>query len=319
MKFSKMVLVLIGICLILAQSAFAVRLGGGRSYGMQRSYSHQTYSQSRNYTSPGTAQQSINTTQQPQRTGMGAGAAGAAGGYMLGRSMSNNNGYESNQQQQQAVPASNNMSEFGSHIPWGIISILGIFLIFGLMFFRKAKPNPGFLGNTNSGQTTGNPFSFFSNNQNNMMQNRAPQSAPIAANQAQIITMPMDSMDKMPDGVESIYFLRQVKGMFLHLQSMNSADDVNEIAKYMTPDLYQEMKGVISSNSAIADFTNLDCQLLSCEMSGTQLIASVKFFGSVSEDPTKASVPFSEIWNFIKTDLNTGKWVIAGIQQETKN
>lgn len=313
----KIVVMLVGMCLIFVQSAGASRLGGGKSYGTQRSYSQQNYSGSHNYAPQGTA-----PIQQQQRSGMGAipaaalgAAAGAAGGYLMGRSMSNNNnaGSESNNQQQAATPS---LSDAGNHIPWGIISILGMLLVFGLMFFKRSKQqSPGFFGNTGS-PIAGSPFSFSNNNQNSMMQ-QSGSTVTVDPSLPRVIAMPMSSMDKMPDGVESIYFLRQVKGMFLHLQSMNNAENVNEIEKYMTPELYQEMKNAIGSNSELADFSNLDCQLLSCETMGTQLIASVKFFGQVSEDPKQKPVPFSETWNFIKTDLNAGKWLIAGIQQDT--
>ena len=129
----------------------------------------------------------------------------------------------------------------------------------------------------------------------------------------------MSDPNKMPDGVETIYFLRQAKGMFLHVQSMNSADNVVELEKYMAPELYNSIKNSISDNDVIADFNNLDCQLVNCELENNQLTASVRFFGLVSENPTSPALPFSEIWNFIKPDLSINKWLIAGIQQENSN
>lgn len=50
----------------------------------------------------------------------------------------------------------------------------------------------------------------------------------------------------MADGIEVQFFLRQAKGMFLHIQSMNTPENVSEIAKYMTPELYFEMKSLIN-------------------------------------------------------------------------
>lgn len=324
MKKTNILAFILTISMLFSQNAFAKRLGGGGSYGMQRSSSHQNYSQPpRGYSSYGQNYTNPQTT--GQRSGMGAGtaaalgaAAGAAGGYMIGRSMANNGNNEANESNnhQQAGYANNN-SEMGSHIPWGIIAILGILLAFGLMFFRKNKiaPNNNLINqNNNNGfnntaytaTNTGNTQTF-NGQQNTAMNNNAGQ-API-----------VNSMNKMPDGIETIYFLRQVKGMFLHIQSMNNVENINEIAKYMTPELYNEIRNSVSNNNSIADFNNLDCQLLDCEMENNQLVASVKFFGLVSEEANTAATTFSEIWNFVKVDLNTNKWLVAGIQQETLN
>jgi predicted lipid-binding transport protein (Tim44 family) len=97
---------------------------------------------------------------------------------------------------------------------------------------------------------------------------------------------------------------------------MNNQENVAEVAKYMTPELYQEIREEIMNNNFIADFSNLECQLLNCEMKDNTLIASVRFFGNVSDEPNQSPQPFSEVWNFIKTDLQTGKWLVAGIQQQ---
>lgn len=312
MKFKKYAFIFMSISLIFSQFAFAARFGGGRNRGMQRS----TYTSNNSYYSNShTAQPE--PTYQPRQSGMGAGTAaavgavaGAAGGYMLGRSMSQQGPAASTpvtQAQQQEASASK------SSIPWGIIAILGLLLMIGLLFFRKKiatsafkQPGDSFFNRPNNFQTPNN--------------GQAPMRTTLDPNQRQF-NMPgantkVDTTpQKMPDGVETIYFLRQVKGMFLHIQSMNNSANMEEIQKYMTPDLYQEIKEDMASNQSIADFTNLDCQLVNCEIEKDKLLASVRFIGMVSEEPTAPPVPFNEIWNFVKTDINTNRWLIAGIQQ----
>jgi predicted lipid-binding transport protein (Tim44 family) len=91
---------------------------------------------------------------------------------------------------------------------------------------------------------------------------------------------------KLIDGIEREFFLRQAKGIFLRIQSMNNKDNVNEIAKYLTPELYQNIKDEINNNEFIADFINLN----------------------------KNTEPFSEIWHFLKKDIAVNKWIVAGIQ-----
>lgn len=312
----KLIAILACACLVITQNAFAARMGGGKSYGMQRSISNKP--QQQNYQQQPYQQQPA----QQARPGMGAGtagmlgaAAGAAGGYMLGRSMSNNNGNNIN-----ASGVSVQAEPSQSNIPWGTIGILSILLLLGLMMFRKNKANPGFSGNTNvnpNQPSSSNMFRIPGINRDNNTQNAIPgyynTQQPVSTNPAN----GPSTMDKMPDGVETMYFLRQVKGTFLHIQSMNNPDNVSEVEKYMTSNLYQEIRSTISANSFVADFTNLDCQLIDCEANQGQLIASVKFFGMVSDEPNQPAHPFSEIWNFVKPDIQVNKWLVAGIQQET--
>lgn len=320
----KKILVILLIGTLLATNAFAGRFGGGRSSGMQRRitsnnmHSNSAYSQPNTHSAVGGS-----PVQQQQRSGMGAGtaamlgaAAGAAGGYMLGKSGSNDS---SNTNASGGVV--NEARE--SSIPWGTIAILIAILALGLMFFRK-KTKPGMTsGNIMSNFTSNAPTNFSipnltrtpGNSQSNKTTGRA-------GGVAQTV-----QLDKMPDGVETVYFLRQAKGMFLHIQSMNNADNLGEIQKYMTAQLFADTKDEIAQNPVLADFSNLDCQLLQSEAVEArqsedgvaieaQLVASVKFFGNVSENPELPAQPFSEIWNFIKSASTNNKWVVAGIQQE---
>lgn len=315
----KLLVILLTGSLLLANNAFAGRFGSGKNSGMQRSTTpsntNSGYSSAAPTGSAGSGQ---------QRSGMGAGtaamlgaAAGAAGGYMMGKSSNNHNasGVVTN--------------ETRSAIPWGTIIILIAILALGLIFFRK-KTNPGL--------SSGNPMSNFNshgsnsfnmpniNRTPNNIQTNKPTNKPIIRFGSAKDPVP-EQLDKLPDGVETIYFLRQAKGMFLHIQSMNNIENLNEIQKYMTPQLFAETRDDIAKNPALADFSNLDCQLISCEdiKAGqtedgqpieASLVASVKFFGNVSDAPEQEPKQFSEIWNFVKSASSNNKWIVAGITQE---
>ena len=321
MKCKKCIVLLIMIASLIANFVHAGRFGGGRSFGMRRSFSSPSYSRPQyTHTMP---QSNPNVAQPTQRSGgIGAGtaavlgaAAGAAGGYMLGRnsnennqnngnnannSMNNASAPNSNSPQSQENNATTN-SLNSSNIPWGIITILGILLVLGLMVFKKSKP--GGLGTSQNNNNNNSPFINTTNPGFNNMNTNS-------------INNNMINMDKLPDGIEKVYFLRQAKGIFLHVQSMNNRENLFEIQKYLTPELYQSIQATIQDNDAIADFNNLDCQLLDCNVEGNQLFASVKFTGFVSENPQQSPVPFGETWNFVKTDINSGKWLVEGIQQD---
>jgi predicted lipid-binding transport protein (Tim44 family) len=83
----------------------------------------------------------------------------------------------------------------------------------------------------------------------------------------------------------------------------------------MTPELFDELRGTIASNGDVADFQNLDCQLVDSATEVGRYIASVRFSGQVSESVNATPVPFNETWHYVKDPAGT-KWLVAGIQQD---
>lgn len=305
-KFStKLGVILISASLIFAENAFAARMGKSRSTGMQRSVSTQQTTTSRTQPQGGYAQQA--PVQQPRSgmssllTGLGL---GALGGYLMGKSMNSHNESAT----QQSV-ASNE-----SGIPWGIIGILGLLLVIGLMIFRRktaaqSANNSGFGGLQ---PPVNNNFEI----PNIRRDNSNPVQTTTTAAGSGVSPQINPLQEKMVDGIEVQYFLRQVKGMFLHIQSMNTPENVSEVAKYMTPELYTELQQSISANDFVADFPQLDCLLLESIAENGNFIASVKFFGKVSDSPNTPVTDFAEIWNFIKpASVPNARWIVAGIQQ----
>lgn len=317
------------ISFLFLQLSFAGRFGGGRSYGMQRNYtkSFNNY-RPNNFQQPhGSSFQPYNNVQQ-NRSGMSStkaaligAAAGAAGGYMLAKATNNNQGEQpvdsTNVNKVEAsgiAKPSENMQNSSSNLtgqfPWGLIMGLGLLFAFGLFIFRK-KIAPGIPSNVS------NNNHFMKNNDNNIQSSSAISNNYNFNNtNAHINNTTENVVEKMPDGIETVYFLRQAKGMFLHIQSMNNAININEIEKYLTKDLYNEIKEKVAGNDFVADFPSLDCKLIECVTENGQLVASVRFLGMVSEEPNAPPVNFNEIWNFIKSANTNNKWLVAGITQE---
>lgn len=334
-KDKKFSVILLSLALLMSQNAFAARFGKQRNLGMQRnttSYQRNTapnnsYQSNQSY-QPYSAQQTQPANQGNQQRGPGVGsvvagaAAGAVGGYMLGKAMNSDNhtvaaansvNNSSSQVVREAAPVSQ------SQIPWGIIAILGVLLVIGLMIFRR-RAMPEINNSNNFGNMQANNNFEIPNinqnqstyNQGEMQQQRQPFFSSASGSQ--------QSIDKVADGVETQYFLRQAKGMFLHIQSMNTPENVSEVAKYMTPELYAEVKQLIVENDFVADFSQLECSLLQTNTENDNYIATVRFYGFVSEAPNTPPVKFSEIWHFVKPVApQSGKWLVAGIQQENIN
>ncbi len=328
----KLSVILLSSAIIFSQNAFAARLGKQRSLGMQRSTSsyksNGTTSNNTNsntgYSQPGYAGQS-NTQQPQQQRGPGVGAvvagaaAGAVGGYMLGKAMNSSDkaAMDKANSSQVAQEAAQRQTINDNHIPWGIITILGLLLVIGLMIFRR-KTMP---------QVSSTPTNSMAGMENNSFEipnirreNTAYNQGNTAQQPQQPVVAAPEVITKVADGVETQYFLRQAKGMFLHIQSMNTPENVSEVAKYMTPELYAEIKTMISENDYVADFSQLDCNLLDTATENGNYIASVRFFGLVSDSPNSPQVKFSEIWHFVKpVGTDSAKWLVAGIQQESIN
>lgn len=313
----KVSVILLLASLLFSESAFAARIGKSRNSGMQRSVN--TTNTTNNVNTAGVATTGAVGAAQPQRNGMGAGAvvagaaAGAVGGYMLGKAMSNN-------ASQSAVA---NQSE-GSQIPWGMIAILGALLAIGLMMFRRRSGTPAYSGQSlnqaqHQNQNTSNfeiPQVRNANGTYTPGQYTDSNSGQISSQQSQQAPI-RPQIEKLPDGVETQYFLRQAKGMFLHIQSMNTPENVHEVEKYMTPELYNDIKSSISENDYVADFSQLDCSLLDASTEDATYIASVLFVGKVSESPSSPVIDYKEVWHFVKpANSISGKWIVAGIQQE---
>lgn len=309
------------ISLLAAPLADAARLGKGRSYGMRRAAPTQSYQ--RPAAAPQQQPLPAQTAPQPQHrrgsgigTAVAAGAAGAAVGYLAGSAMNNNNA--------QAAPAQPTASaaaaapapaaapvENKPAMPWNLIIVLGAIFLVGLLWFRRRMAAPG-----------------------NAPQAMRPQPVPPADGGNRFDPIPPigsgfpgaagnnggfqpqnDEPRRLPDGTETPYFLRQVKATFLHLQSLNSPETLDEVRRYMTPELFNELQGEIAGNGMVADFTNLDCRLLEAGEEMGRFVASVRFSGLVSEEVGATPMPFAETWHFIKDASTHDKWMVAGIQQ----
>lgn len=282
------------IAVLASPLAEAARVGKGKSAGMQRAAPTQSFNQQQAV--PGKAPMQAPGQMAPQQKGSGiggmvaAGAAGAAAGYLLGNALGdheNGNG----------------------GFPWLAViggSLAGLAL---LSFFRRRAASKQVPHRAPPLQTQPTHFQ------------PAPAGGipPIGSGQQPAfggggITPPPMSLQRLPDGTEAPHFLRQAKATFLHLQNLNSADSLEEVRKYMTPDLFNALKEDIAANTEPADFPQLDCQVIEATVENSRMIASVRFHGMVSESVGTPAVAFSETWHYVKDDAN-GKWLVAGIQQ----
>lgn len=301
--------------MVVAPMAEAKRAGGGKSHGMSRSAAPtQSYQQPRQVTP---VQQPVAPAQQKSGSGVGkmvaAGVAGAAVGAVATNALADDKAASEAQTQQE---------EEKGGIPgwiWILLAAAVAFFLFRKFGAKKklATNNPyapNNAGNTAPfGQQTAAPRS--SNDSTNIFGQSVGGSA---ATQAPFGAASTQSGNKLPDGTEPAAFLRVARQRFNHIQSMNTASNIAEIQRYLTPDLYQSMYNYIMANQDqdVAEFSNLNAMVVDSATENGQYVVSVRFTGTVSEDLNSLPQPFTEIWHFVKSAGSNQDWLVAGIQQE---
>ncbi|ENV04070.1 MULTISPECIES: Tim44 domain-containing protein [Acinetobacter] len=313
--------------LAISPLAEAKRAGGGKSHGMARSTtSSQSYQQPRQVTP---AQQPATA---PQRSGPGvgsmvaAGVAGAAVGAVAANALADD---KSTSTEQQATQPGNEQAAQAQQEEkkGGIPSWLWVLLAAALAFFvfRKLGAKKKLAAN--------NPYAPNNGGQNPFGRSAAPQATPRnagdntnifgqsvgggAATQAPFGGATTSNGNQLPDGSEPAAFLRIARQRFNHIQSMNTASNIEEIRRYLTPELYSSMYNDIMENQDqdVAEFSNLNAMVVDSATENGQYVVSVRFTGTVSEDLNSLPQPFTEIWHFVKPAGSQQDWVVAGIQQ----
>ena len=306
--------------LVAAPIAEAKRAGGGKSHGMSRSSST-----SQSYQQPRQATPTQQQTTAPQKSGPGvgsmvaAGVAGAAVGAVAANALADDKNPTATEQQ---AAEQAQQEEKG-----GIPSWLWVLLAAAIAFFvfRKLGAKKKLAAN--------NPYAPNNGGQNNFGRQTPPQAnarqtgdntnifgqsvAGGAATQAPFGGASMSNGNQLPDGTEPAAFLRVARQRFNHIQSVNSASNVEEIRRYLTPELFNSMYQDIMANQDqdVAEFSNLNAMVADTATENGQYIVSVRFTGTVSEDLNSLTQPFTEIWHFVKPAGSQQDWVVAGIQQ----
>jgi len=302
--------------LVAPLAAEAKRAGGGKSHGMSRQAAPtQSYQQPRQATP---VQQPSAPATAPAKSGPGvggmvaAGVAGAAIGAVAANALADDNSASQAQAQEEkgGIP---------SWI-WILLAAAVAFFIFRKMGAKKKVAANPYAPNNGSTQA---PFGQqaaprTSNDNSNIFGQSVGGSAAAPQNNAPFGAAYTNSGSQLPDGTEPAAFLRIARQRFNHIQSMNTASNISEIQRYLTPDLYQSMYQDIMANQDqdVAEFSNLNAMVTDSATENSQYVVSVRFTGTVSEDLNSLPQPFAEVWHFVKPAGSTQDWLVAGIQQE---
>lgn len=113
-------------------------------------------------------------------------------------------------------------------------------------------------------------------------------------------------------------FLRIAKVQFLRLQAANDAGNLVDIREFTTPEMYAELKLDIDDRRGTAQLTDvisLEAELLEVFTEADRHVASVRFHGHLREEQEAGEQAFDEVWNLVKPVDGSRGWALAGIQQ----
>ena len=122
----------------------------------------------------------------------------------------------------------------------------------------------------------------------------------------------------VPADFDSEGFLRVAKLNFVRLQAANDARNFDDLRDFVSPELYAEIKLQIDERGPApqqTDVVTLEAELLEVLTEGNRHIASVRFAGLIREAAGAAAAPFAEVWHLTKPSDGSRGWTVAGIQQ----
>jgi predicted lipid-binding transport protein (Tim44 family) len=123
---------------------------------------------------------------------------------------------------------------------------------------------------------------------------------------------------EIPADFDTAAFAANAKTQFLALQAANDARDLDRLREYLTPEMFDIVRGEISERGEAPQQTEvfgLDAQVLAVVEEDSRYVASVRFTGSVRDQRGAVPEDLDEIWHLTKPRTGSGGWVIAGIQQ----
>ena len=125
---------------------------------------------------------------------------------------------------------------------------------------------------------------------------------------------------QIPVGFDADGFLKQAKLNFVRLQEANDRGNVDALREITTEDMYASLKLDLlerAGQTQQTDVVSLTASLLEVVTEGNLHWASVCFSGSIRETPNTAPVAFEEVWHLQKPADGKSGWLLAGIQQPT--
>ena len=287
--------------------ADAARLGGKRSSGMQRS--------SESYKTPNNPNgtQGTNTAAPQRNPQAGATAPNNTQKPSLARRMLG---------PLTGIAAALGIAALLSHLGMGegLASMVTLLLFAGFAYFALRfllgflRPKTQAAGNY--GHTNPNNSASFKRDSSPAHTASAPQVfAPTSAPASASSTAGVSPASHLNEDE----FLRIAKGFFIRLQAANDKKDMDDLRRFLTPEMFAEAQMQIMERGSEAQTTEvltLNASLLGLVTEGSHDVGSVRFTGQIKSNGAVMAEDFSEVWHFTKWRNHDNEWSLAGIQQD---
>ena len=279
----KILTVLITLCglSLVAVDADARRMGGGKSFGMQRNTQQQAAPKAPAQQQQ--SQQAAGTPAQQPAAATGNKWLGPLAGLAMGAGLMAlfmNNGFAG-----------------------ALAGLLLIAAIAGIamMAFRALR-----------GRTASAPLQYAGGGQHPLS------SAPGSGAAAHSVAATTATASRWPADFNASEFLRHARLNFVRLQEAHDARDSTALADFVTPDVLAEVQAQWQAEGDTAgktDVVTLESAVLDVATEGLLYIVSVRFSGLIREDSHAEPQPFAEIWHLEKPLRGATGWLVSGIQQ----
>lgn len=126
------------------------------------------------------------------------------------------------------------------------------------------------------------------------------------------------AVGSIPAGFDVDGFLRQAKLNFVRLQAAHDTGNIEDIRNFTTPEVFAEIRLQMNERGDApqqTDVVTLNAELLEVAEEGAQYVASVRFSGAIRETEGAAPEAFDEAWHLTKPVDGSRGWAVAGIQQ----
>jgi predicted lipid-binding transport protein (Tim44 family) len=123
---------------------------------------------------------------------------------------------------------------------------------------------------------------------------------------------------RIPAGFDTDGFLRQAKLNFVKLQAAHDSGKLDELREFISDEMFESIRQDIEQRGAPGqqtDVLTLEAELLEALTEGDTHWASVRFSGMIREQSDARPEAFGEIWNLAKPVSGASGWLLAGIQQ----
>jgi len=298
---------LASLAIVHVDFADAARMGGGRSFGMQRSVpsapraAPSTPSAGNSFNGPAAnpvlpARPGVNATNPAApAAGAAAGAAASRPSRWLGPIA--------------GIAAGLGLAALFSHL--GLSEGLGSLLLIGLLVVgaiavlrlfmaRRPQPAAGYAGAARA------PFEA---------REQVAREPALPANWG---SAPETSTDRYPPGFDPAPFVAQATQQFRRVQDAYDRGDRALLADVTTPEMHAEIVRDLAGRGAHVptEVLTLDADVLEVVREKDQYVASVRFYGMLREDGAREPQPFEETWHLVKPVDGSSGWLLAGIQQK---